>query len=72
MKRDPCPHCGNNNWRDERIEKSILVNPNGEYVEGYGHMPVTKIVPVGWRYWCTACGWLEGGNPTIIRMNDST
>ncbi len=62
MKREPCPNCGYNDWRETRISKWL--NPNGEYVQGYGHAPV--FVQDGSLWHCVGCGWQEGGNPVII------
>lgn len=57
-----CPHCQVINWRESTVTR--LLNPNGEYVQGYGHAQVW--VPAGLEYWCNGCGWKWGGNPTII------
>ena len=66
MKRNSCPHCNFNEWRKEPIFK--LINPNGEFVEGYGHDPV--YITSGYKYICVNCGWLEGGNSTRINIDD--
>lgn len=42
------------------------LNPNGEYVKGYGHAIVQKQETVGLHYYCVSCGWQEGGNPIIV------
>ena len=65
MKREPCPHCNSNNWRAQPILG--LVNPNGEFVVGYGHSQVYKQIET--EFYCNGCGWKEGGNPTIINMD---
>jgi len=66
MKREPCPHCTNNNWRE--IPVYTPINPNGEYVEGYGHTTVLRQSNSNWI--CNACGWQEGGNPIIIKLGN--
>lgn len=59
----PCPRCGaTGRWHERPVYR--LVNPHGEFVEGYGHSMVMKQIG-GVRY-CVGCGWEDGGNPTII------
>lgn len=63
----PCPHCGGvGRWRHEREAIFALLNPNGEYVEGYGHNPVSYPTDHKDVYTCGGCGWRWGGNPTVI------
>lgn len=65
MQRQPCPHCGYNDWAE--FPKLELVNPNAEYVQGYGHAPVFRSFAVGYR--CVSCGAVEGGNPEVIDLD---
>ena len=57
-----CPHCGSDFLRQDRL--FTLYNPNGEYVEGYGHLPVYCIHWHGWI--CLSCNWSTNGNPTVL------
>lgn len=58
-----CPSCGGTNWRNDRRFKTI--NPNGEYVEGYGH----SFVSVSIDFWvCGSCGWYEGASLKHINL----
>lgn len=45
-------HCEHK--RTEPIYSNVLVNPNGEYVEGYGRVPVCVQTITGQR--CASCG----------------
>ena len=60
-----CPNCGKRDWKEETIFTTI--NPNGEFVKGYGHRSVAS--NIGRKdYYCIACGWKDGGNPVIVDM----
>jgi hypothetical protein len=62
QKPETCPHCGYTGFRQDLL--AIPYNPNGEYVEGYGHVPVTIMVSRGWR--CISCSWSTNGDPTVL------
>lgn len=65
-----CPNCKcKNSAKTPNMlihkRQSKQINPNGEYVEGYGHTPV--IVPTNeYRTRCGGCGWREGHNQIKI------
>jgi DNA-directed RNA polymerase subunit RPC12/RpoP len=61
-----CPHCDSLYYIENRIFEQQVVNPHGEYVEGYGHALVVKQKVAGVFYRCAACGWDSRGNDTII------
>lgn len=53
---EECPHCKRDDWKEEPVFK--LLNPNGEFVEGYGCAPV--MIQVDTRYRCCSCGYKLG------------
>lgn len=63
-----CPNCGCKRTQLIHEQQSKQINPNGEYVEGYGHAPV--IVPTDeYKTRCKGCGWREGHNQTKIDLD---
>lgn len=61
-----CPHCDSIYYVKNPILERRLVNPNGEYVEGYGHAFVIKQKVIGAYYSCAACGWDSRKSEVII------
>ena len=62
-KPKKCPSCGGTDLED--VGRYRVVNPNGEFVEGYGHAFVQVRSGSSWR--CRSCGWYEGAN--LKRVN---
>lgn len=63
-KRTPCPYCHHDDLWIVAWEMFEPINPNGEFVEGYGHSTVLKKTGSKWK--CAGCGWQEGGSPVIL------
>jgi len=61
-----CINCKSIYFRKEPLFK--LINPHGEFVEGYGHMPVS--VQSGYQHRCNLCGFIVGGNPIKIKLSN--
>lgn len=61
-----CGKCGSVYVSEMPLTEGVVINPNGEFVEGYGYATVIKQKVVGKYLQCQSCGWREGGNPTII------
>jgi hypothetical protein len=57
-----CPVCHKDSWYP--ILGSELINPNGEYVLGYGHSPVMKSVIN--NYCCVSCNYHTDGNLDVL------
>ena len=63
---EKCPSCGGTNLEDVGIYR--VVNPNGEYVEGYGHAFVQVRAGSSWR--CNGCGWYEGASLKRVSLKE--
>lgn len=61
-----CPHCQSTHYTERPLLEGQVVNPNGEYVEGYGHALVIKQKSVGVYYSCASCGWDSRGSDVVI------
>lgn len=57
LEGDEIPFCIHK-WEYEY--RWVPVNPNGEYVQGYGHTPVFTHELIGKR--CVKCGFIESEN----------
>jgi len=58
FKPGNCPHCKASDW--SIVSVFDIINPNGEYVEGYGCTPVS--IQIGFEYMCKVCHY-RIGNP---------
>ncbi|MBE3084713.1 MAG: hypothetical protein IMZ64_00670 [Bacteroidetes bacterium] len=67
IQSNQCPICSNNAWRKEPIFE--LINSNGEYVKGYGSMPVMK--QKGDTLHCVCCGYEQGKLTTVIILEEN-
>lgn len=56
---DKCVVCKTGEYKEVVYDENILVNPNGEYVKGYGHMPVYRMSSSG-RVQCNNCRHIKG------------
>ena len=54
----PCVH--HEEWRKPYYE-GVVINPNHEFVVGYGSDPVTAVFLAGWR--CASCGFIHRDQP---------
>lgn len=59
-----CPSCGGEMYD---AGKYRVVNPNGEFVEGYGHARV--MVKSGESWTCRHCGWYDGASLKHITLD---
>ncbi len=65
---NPCLHIddnGNTLMRDFEVEDQILVNPNHEFVVGYGR-DFIFIVKKRLISKCIRCGWTEGMSNVVL------
>ena len=61
-----CPHCNLDDWREEPIFE--VLNPNGEFVEGYGCTLVS--IQTGTDYHCQRCNYKLGDKVKHIPLDD--
>jgi hypothetical protein len=55
-----CVSCEPGEYEKSFRDVAICINPNGEYVKGYGMMPVSKMIRIFDIEKCPKCGHIKG------------